>query len=99
MIESHYAPRKPLIVGEVDALIAGHRGKRIGVIAWKEHFDVLRCETLSPRGDLSEAARKLFTVMRSLDGSDVDVILAEVFPNEGLGRAINDRLRRAATKR
>jgi L-threonylcarbamoyladenylate synthase len=37
--------------------------------------------------------------LRALDASDVEVILAERFPDEGLGRAINDRLRRAAAKR
>jgi L-threonylcarbamoyladenylate synthase len=35
--------------------------------------------------------------MRQVDALDVDVILAEIFPDEGLGRAINDRLKRAAT--
>ena len=99
MIESHYAPRKPLIVGDVDALTSEHAGKSIGVIACDRHYDVQRCETLSLSGDLNEAARNLFAAMRSLDGSDVDVILAEAFPNEGLGRAINDRLRRAAARR
>jgi L-threonylcarbamoyladenylate synthase len=54
---------------------------------------------LSPRGDLSEAARNLFAALRALDTSEADMILAEVFPDEGLGRAINDRLRRAAAKR
>ena len=47
---------------------------------------------------MDEAARALFTAMRTLDASEVEVILAEVFPEEGLGRAINDRLRRAAVK-
>lgn len=99
MIESHYAPRKPLIVGDVDALTSEHAGKSIGVIAFDRHYDVELCETLSPSGDLNEAARNLFAAMRSLDGSDVDVILAEAFPNEGLGRAINDRLKRAGVRR
>jgi L-threonylcarbamoyladenylate synthase len=48
---------------------------------------------------MNEAAQHLFSAMRYLDNSEVDLILAEVFPNEGLGRAINDRLQRAAYKR
>lgn len=99
MIESHYAPRKPLFVGEVGALMNAHVGKRIGVIAFRAHHAAARCETLSAQGDPSEAAHKLFAAMRALDTSDVDVILAEVFPEVGLGKAINDRLRRAAAKR
>jgi L-threonylcarbamoyladenylate synthase len=99
MIESHYAPRKPLFVGDVGALMNAHVGKRIGVIAFRAHHAAARCETLSAQGDPGEAAHKLFAAMRALDTSDVDVILAEVFPEVGLGKAINDRLRRAAAKR
>lgn len=99
MIESHYAPRKPLIVGDVSALMDAHAGKRIGVIAFRAQHAGAYCETLSERGELNEAAQKLFAAMRALDASDVDVIFAEVFPEVGLGKAINDRLRRAAVKR
>jgi L-threonylcarbamoyladenylate synthase len=45
---------------------------------------------------LDEAAQHLFAAMRTIDTFDIDVIIAEVFPEEGLGRAINDRLKRAA---
>ncbi len=98
MMESHYAPRKPLHVGDVDALLRAHDGKRVAVISFSEHHDAWRCEVLSSQRDLQEAARKLFAALRELDASDADVILAEVFPKEGLGRAINDRLRRASAK-
>ncbi len=96
MLESHYAPRKPVLVGDVPLLVQQHTSDRIGVISFRERYDAHRCEVLSPNGDLSEAARHLFGALRSLDTSDCDVILAERFPDEGLGRAINDRLRRAA---
>ena len=99
MVESHYAPRKPLIVGDVSALLDAHAGERIGVIAFRAQHAAARCETLSERGDPNEAAQKLFAAMRALDASEVDVIFAEVFPEVGLGKAINDRLRRAAAKR
>jgi L-threonylcarbamoyladenylate synthase len=99
MIESHYAPRKPLMVGNVSALLREHAGKRCAVISFTAHYDAWRCEALSPAGDPGEAARNLFAVIRNLDAGDADVMLAEVFPQEGLGRAINDRLRRAAAKR
>jgi L-threonylcarbamoyladenylate synthase len=98
MLESHYAPRKPVFIGDIDALLKEHAG-RVGVISFANQHDVWRCEVLSPAGDLNEAARNLFAALRALDVSEADVILAEVFPEEGLGRAINDRLRRAAAKR
>jgi L-threonylcarbamoyladenylate synthase len=53
---------------------------------------------LSPTGSLGEAAAGLFRAMRLMDQSDLDVILAERFPDTGIGRAINDRLERAAYK-
>lgn len=98
MLESHYAPRKPVHIGDVHALLAQHAGK-VGVISFTTRYEAARCKVLSPTGDLEEAARHLFAALRTLDASDVDVILAEVFPDHGLGRAINDRLRRAAAKR
>ena len=46
-----------------------------------------------PHRRLAEAARNLFAGMRRLDALQLDIILAELLPEEGLGRAINDRLR------
>ncbi|MTJ79818.1 MAG: threonylcarbamoyl-AMP synthase [Telmatospirillum sp.] len=54
---------------------------------------------LSPTGDLSEAAANLFAMMRRLDDSRYRAIAVAPIPNHGLGRAINDRLRRAAAPR
>ncbi|MBL7953272.1 MAG: threonylcarbamoyl-AMP synthase [Flavobacteriales bacterium] len=99
MLESHYAPRKPVQVGDLDELLKAHNGQRIGMISFSKTYPVHRSEVLSPSSDLKEAAQKLFAALRMLDASDCDVILAERFPEEGLGRAINDRLRRAAAKR
>lgn len=99
MLESHYAPRKPVYVGTIDPLLRRFAGERIGVISFQKEYPAHRCEVLSEQGDLAEAARNLFAVLRELDSSDCKVILAEVFPEEGLGRAINDRLRRASAKR
>jgi L-threonylcarbamoyladenylate synthase len=45
---------------------------------------------------MEEAARNLFQSLRDFDKMPIDVILAELLPEEGLGRAINDRLKRAA---
>jgi len=53
---------------------------------------------LSERGDLREAAANFFRMLRELDAENLDLIMAERVPEEGLGAAINDRLQRAATK-
>jgi L-threonylcarbamoyladenylate synthase len=102
MLKSHYAPRKQLIFDDAAALgklIAG--GERVGVIACNQYVDGLDRNIqilLSPKGDLNEAAKNLFAAMRKLDDGDTTVIYAARFADEGLGRAINDRLMRASVK-
>lgn len=96
MLASHYAPRKPFYLGDVQALLAAHAHRRVAVMRFceAEHATAV----LSAKGDLHEAARELFATMRRLDALDVELIIAELVPEEGLGRAINDRLRRAAAR-
>jgi L-threonylcarbamoyladenylate synthase len=96
MLLSHYAPQKPFFLGSIDLFLKEHPHMTIGVLSFCSSYDVLHNEVLSPRADLSEAARNLFGAMRRLDAFDCDAIIAELVPDEALGRAINDRLRRAA---
>ncbi len=101
MLKSHYAPRIPLEWGDLDALLAQHAGRRVAVLTFREAVQGVPQErqvVLSPTGDLAEAARTLFGAMRHLDASGAELILAEPLPEQGLGRAVNDRLRRAAAK-
>jgi len=98
MLKSHYAPRKRLVL--TDAFdITDDELSRVGVIAWDkkvlgvpDHHQIV----LSEKGSLKEAAKHLFAAMRTLDETDVDYIIAVRVPDVGLGRAINDRLKRAA---
>jgi L-threonylcarbamoyladenylate synthase len=97
-LKSHYAPDRPLFMGDVDTLLRQHAGRRVAVISFHQsydHPDVKASFVLSPGGDLHEAARNLFQALRSADEADVDLIIAAEFPAEGLGWAINDRLSRA----
>ncbi|KZY06473.1 hypothetical protein A3728_13685 [Sulfitobacter sp. HI0040] len=62
-------------------------------------FGEMRCtENLSPTGDLTEAAARLFDLLHRLDATGQPIAVAPV-PGTGLGQAINDRLRRAAAPR
>lgn len=99
MLESHYAPRKPVHIGNIAELMLEHVGRRIGAISFRNRYAVHALEVLSPQGDLNEAARNLFAALRRLDAGAAELIVAEVFPQEGLGAAINDRLKRAAVRR
>jgi L-threonylcarbamoyladenylate synthase len=99
MLESHYAPGKPVFIGDLETLIKEHRLQSPGVISFRQDHGAPFNEVLSPTGDMEEAARNLFAALRRLDRSEAGVILAEPFPRHGLGAAINDRLKRAAAKR
>ena len=57
-----------------------------------------KIEVLSSSGNLHEVAANLFSCLHRLDEAGLDVIYAEPVPEEGLGRAIMDRLRKAAQK-
>jgi L-threonylcarbamoyladenylate synthase len=99
MLAGHYAPRKPVRVGDVPAMLKANTANQVGVISLAKDFGASFNEVLSAKGDLHEAARNLFAALRRLDASAAEVIFAEVFPEEGLGRAINDRLQRASAAR
>ena len=102
MLLSHYAPGTPLVLGNLQELAAQHPGTKIGVLAFRQPLPGLPPEqqiVLSAKGDFAEAAQHLFAGLRYLDGLNLDLIIAELLPEVQLGRAINDRLRRAAAKR
>jgi L-threonylcarbamoyladenylate synthase len=98
MLTSHYAPRKPVFVGNIQELMHSLASQKIGVLSFKEDYQIEAQRILSKSGSFTEAASNLFAFLRELDQLDIDVILAEFLPNENLGRAINDKLKRASAK-
>ncbi len=58
--------------------------------------ETITVKKLSSLKNYQEAAVNLFSFLRELDEADVDVIIVDLLPEQGLGLAINDRLRRAA---
>jgi L-threonylcarbamoyladenylate synthase len=76
-----------------EALLAFGSGK----VARRESASAVM--NLSERGDLAEAAANLFGYLRTLDKRNADAIAVMPIPEDGLGEAINDRLRRAAVGR
>jgi len=98
MLTSHYAPRKPVYVGNINELMHDFASQKIGVLSFKEDYQIEAQRILSKTGNFTEAAANLFAFLRELDHLDIEVILAEYLPNENLGRAINDKLKRASAK-
>jgi L-threonylcarbamoyladenylate synthase len=98
MLASHYAPvtRLRLDAGTVEpheALLA------FGPTLPPGAAQAVALLNLSPAGDLVEAAANLFAHLRALDRAGARAIAAMPVPRQGLGEAINDRLKRAAAPR
>jgi L-threonylcarbamoyladenylate synthase len=94
MLASHYAPKAKLRL-EAKELAPGEAGLDFGGL-FSRAGNVL---DLSPDRDLFEAAANLFSYLRQLDKSGEKIIAVAPVPEQGLGEAINDRLRRAAAPR
>jgi L-threonylcarbamoyladenylate synthase len=98
-LPSHYAPKTPLRLVEDFASFLPKPNQHCALLAWNaiendERFIAIR--NLSEGKDLREAAANLFRYLRELDALDADLIVVEPVPDQGLGAAIMDRLRRAS---
>jgi len=102
----HYAPKVPLCIIEEFNEIWQNKirswikeGKKVGVLASEETKNIypkdLKVYVIGSRSDLYNIALNLFPSLRRLE-KEVDIILAESYPEEGIGLAIMDRLKRAA---
>lgn len=107
MLKSHYTTTTPLFQGNLATLNKRFRQQNRLLLGWGTENEILESAgelekgglvsvaSLSVAKDLDEAAKNLFAAMRSADRAGLDVILVPVFPDQGIGLAINDRLQRA----
>jgi len=104
-LPSHYAPTTPLRLVEDPAAFSPTPGRSYALLSYRgkrkdgylDLADFTHIAVLSPgSGKLTEAAVRLFFLLRQLDSLGVDEIIAEPVPDRGLGVAIMDRLRRAS---
>jgi L-threonylcarbamoyladenylate synthase len=100
MLSKHYAPRTSLILTkDINATMANYPNQKVGVLSFGPESLDHPCThhlVLSPDENLDEAASRLYAGMHQLDHLELDVIVAKLFPDVGLGTTINDRLQRAA---
>lgn len=110
MRHKHYAPKAPVVLVEgnlqavvtkIKALTEAYRaeGKKIGVLATDEtqcNYQADVSKSLGSRNNLASVAKNLFCVLREIDAENVDVIISESVPFEGLGLAVMNRLRKAS---
>jgi L-threonylcarbamoyladenylate synthase len=95
---SHYAPGKKVILGTIEELLQHYPAHCSGILTFRHDYNSPYQVILSPTGNIEDAAKNLFAALRSFEKMPIDVILTELVPDVGLGRAINDRLKRAATE-
>ncbi|UZR94445.1 L-threonylcarbamoyladenylate synthase [Chondrinema litorale] len=101
MLEKHYSPGIKLEIGNIPELMKAHQGKNFAVLSFKDIYDEVPApfmKVLSKSGDLTEAARNLFAFLRYFSEVKPEIIFTELLPENGLGTAINDRLKRAAAQ-
>ena len=98
MMASHYAPNAKVRL-EASEVVAGEALIRFGERPVAGDDKAAAVFNLSPSGDLAEAAANLFDVMKRADAMGVIGLAFTTIPDDGLGEAINDRLRRAAAPR
>ena len=97
-LKSHYATQTPLLVGNIDELIKDKNPKEIVIINYHKlkDYEVKKQFVLSNHDSSAEAAQNLFKIMREADKCQAQYIICEWAPEEHLGLAINDRLRKAS---
>jgi L-threonylcarbamoyladenylate synthase len=98
MLKSHYSPRKPLyIAGTASALAADRSRAALLSFSGSDTAGYGTVRYLSRQGNLEEAAVNLFAAMHDMEGdASVTTIIVEPVPEEGIGIAIMDRVRKAA---
>lgn len=95
MLTSHYAPSIPVRLNATE-INAGDALLSFGPDLPAHAERAIAHLSLSLGGDSVEAAKNLFAALRSLDRPDIKAIAVAPISNDGLGEAINDRLKRAA---
>jgi L-threonylcarbamoyladenylate synthase len=102
MFKKHYAPTtKIILTSNIQQELNLWKDMKIGVLAFQQalqNVPLTQQKILSPEGDLKIATANLYNSLHELDSLNLDLIIAERFPDEGLGRTLNDRLTRATQK-
>ena len=102
MLCRHYAPKTKIqITDDISQVIKLNNDKKIGVLSFKKFINSnsdIHQEILSISGNLEESAKNLYASLHRLDRMNLDLIITSFIPEKGLGKTINDRLKRAVKK-
>ncbi|WP_368653355.1 L-threonylcarbamoyladenylate synthase [Ornithinibacillus sp. 4-3] len=100
----HYSPEVPLLLVEGDVQAIQDQinedkmqTKKVGVLASSRTAEQLQADEIIALGNnMAEIATNLYAALRKFKQDEVDIIICEVFPDEGIGAAVMNRLRKAA---
>ena len=102
MLSKHYSPKTQIqIIKNICDAVKHNKTKKIGVLSLekKSRLDSqIYQEVLSPSGNIEEAAKNFYAALHRLDHMNLDLIVTSFFPDKGIGKTINDRLKRAVKK-
>ena len=102
MLARHYAPKtKTILTSNILEAIEANKSLRLGILLFNNldlSGSIDHVSMLSETQNMKEAASNLYAALHDMDSKDLDLIIVEQLPNHGLGKSINDRLRRATTK-
>ncbi len=101
MLTAHYAATKPTYFGNAEMLKNQIKNRSFSLISLSESSLGDRAEhhlQLSREANLNDAASRFFHALHEANHAHTEIILIEEFPDEGLGRAMNDRARRASSR-
>ncbi len=100
---AHYAPRGRVILGDFQELLSlwqKYKDKKHLLIGWQESLKTLPQEAntyaLGKKGDLASFAGNIYAAFRMADAEKIEIVIVEKVPEEGLGVAIMNRLKKAA---
>jgi len=98
MLPKHYSPQTPFCITKLDIILQTFQTEEVAILSFEKKQPSIPSKNqfiLSEKGDLNEAAQRLYQGLRWLDAKKLKIILGEWLPDKEIGWAINDKLKRA----
>jgi L-threonylcarbamoyladenylate synthase len=102
MAKMHYSPHTPLVLhDDPDELLVNLLDKRVGLITYNHYSELLpfaQQALLCENDQYRTAASRLYKTLHEMDEQDYELLIAKRFPNNEIGKVLNDRLARASAR-
>jgi len=99
-LTDNYSIKTPFIIGNIRELIKKNRKRKICIFSFnKKYKNIKNQKMLSKKSNLNEAAKNFFYNLKELDEVKNDIIIASYVPNIGIGKIINDKIKRLKSRK